>query len=63
VYQLGEAQLSAQLYDNQAAGNVTGNNLVTQQAFSGASGVPTVIQNSGNNVIIQNATVLNVQMQ
>lgn len=63
VFQLGEAQLSAQLSDNRASGNVTGSNLVTSQAFSGSSGIPTVIQNSGNNVIIQNATILNLQMQ
>lgn len=63
VFQLGEAQLSAQLNDNRATDNLTGTNIVTQQALSGASGIPTVIQNSGNNVIIQNATILNVQMQ
>lgn len=62
-YQIGKAQLTAQMQDNQALGNVTGRNIVTQQAFYGASGVPTVIQNSGNNVVIQNATILNVQMQ
>lgn len=62
-FQIGEAQLSAQLQGNQASNNVTGMNIVTQQAFYGASGIPTIVQNSGNNVIIQNATILNVQMQ
>lgn len=63
VFQISDAQLSAQLHDNQALDNLTGANIVTQQAFSGSSGIPTVIQNSGNNVIIQNATILNVQMR
>ena len=63
VFQLSEANLSAQMSDNQASNNVTGSNIVSSQAFSGASGIPTVIQNSGNNVIIQNATILNLQMQ
>lgn len=63
IFQLGEADLSARMSDNQASHNITGSNLVTSQAFSGSSGIPTVIQNSGNNVIIQNATVLNLQMQ
>ncbi|KEZ76154.1 hypothetical protein [Salinisphaera hydrothermalis] len=63
VFQLSEANLSAQLSDNQASNNITGSNVVGTQAFSGSSGIPTVIQNSGNNVIIQNATILNLQMQ
>lgn len=63
VFQLSEANLSAQLSDNQASRNITGSNVVSSQAFSGSSGIPTVIQNSGNNVIIQNATILNLQMQ
>lgn len=55
--------LDAQLHDNTAISNVTGSNFVTSEAFSGSSGFATVVQNSGNNVIIQNATVLNLQMK
>lgn len=55
--------LNAKLFDNSATGNVTGNNTVTGGAFAGASGLATVIQNSGNNVIIQNGTVLNLTLQ
>ncbi|NYT79860.1 hypothetical protein H0A71_23125 [Alcaligenaceae bacterium] len=55
--------LDAHLHDNEAYNNVTGNNQLTDQAFSGASGLPTVIQNSGNNVIIQNASIINVTIQ
>ncbi len=46
--------------DNQV---VTGSNLIDGNAFSGAAGVPMVIQNSGNNVLIQNATIVNVQFR
>ena len=63
VFQLSEANLSAQMSDNQASSNITGSNIVSSQAFSGSTGIPTVIQNSGNNVIIQNATILNLHMQ
>jgi len=42
---------------------LTGSNSVSDGAFSGASGVPMVIQNSGNGVLIQNATILNVMVQ
>ena len=52
-----------QLYDNQAANTVSGSNHVSDQAFSGLNGFSTVIQNSGNNVLIQNSTIVNVKMQ
>jgi hypothetical protein len=55
--------LKAKLYDNAAIDNVTGNNSINGNAFAGASGLPIVIQNSGNNVIIQSGTVLNLTMK
>ena len=55
--------LEGQLYNNQAMANVTGSNFVTGSSFAGASGLSTVIQNSGNNVLIQNATILNLRVQ
>lgn len=55
--------LKAKLYDNAAIDNVTGNNSINGNAFVGASGLPIVIQNSGNNVIIQSGTVLNLTMK
>ena len=48
--------------NNSATNVVTGSNAITS-SFAGASGVPMVIQNTGNNVLIQNATVINVQLQ
>lgn len=53
----------ARLNDNLANNTVSAGNQVTGGAFSGANGLPTVIQNSGNNVIIQNATIVNVKLQ
>jgi hypothetical protein len=41
----------------------TGFNDISSGSFSGATGIPMVIQNTGNNVLIQNATILNVQFQ
>lgn len=55
--------LDGQLYNNQAFDNVTGSNFVTDGAFAGNSGLSTVVQNSGNNVLIQNATILNLRVQ
>lgn len=60
--QISEMKLDSKLLDNQAIANITGSNFVTQSAFSGASGFSTVVQNSGNNVIIQNATILNLSL-
>lgn len=42
---------------------VNGANVISSGSFTGAMGLPTVIQNSGNAVLIQNATIVNVQFQ
>ena len=41
----------------------TGANFITDGAFSNAGGVPMVVQNTGNNVLIQNSTILNIQVK
>src|SRR5262245_30706046 len=51
--------LSGNLYDNRAIDNVTGNNYISDSAFSHSSGLPVAVQNSGNNVLIQNSFILN----
>ena len=48
--------------DNTAKGTYSGSNFVGDSAFSNAAGLPTVIQNSGNNVLIQNNTIVNLRM-
>ncbi|NYT61751.1 hypothetical protein H0A66_05360 [Alcaligenaceae bacterium] len=52
-----------QLYNNQAINTVSGSNQVADQAFSGLNGFSTVIQNSGNNVVIQSSAIINVKLQ
>jgi hypothetical protein len=50
--------------DHNSANNLTtGSNTVGGGAFSNANGFPMVIQNSGNNVLIQNSTILNLQVK
>lgn len=49
--------------ENQASNLTTGSNLITDGSFAGANGLSTVIQNSGNNVLIQNSTIVNLQVQ
>lgn len=58
-----ENALEGLVRDNQAYNLKTGSNLVSEGSFAGSSGLATVIQNSGNNVLIQNSTIVNVQVK
>ncbi|MCG5075649.1 hypothetical protein [Paraburkholderia tagetis] len=58
---VGQNFLNGTLSDNVANKVVTGSNTISDGSFSNSSGLPTVIQNTGANVLIQNATVLNVR--
>lgn len=49
--------------NNQASNLTTGNNWITEGSFAGATGFSTVVQNSGNNVLIQNPTIINLQVK
>lgn len=48
---------------NSAINVVTGANAISAASFANADGLPVAIQNSGANVLIQNATIINVQMR
>jgi hypothetical protein len=58
-----EMQLKGVVADTRASNLSTGNNIIADGAFSGTVGLPMVIQNSGNGVLIQNATIVNVQLK
>jgi hypothetical protein len=55
--------LEGSLSQDRATNTVSGGNVIQSGAFANASGLPTVIQNSGNNVLIQNSTIVNVQFK
>jgi len=61
--QSAQSTLSATVSDNAARNVVTGNNVIDNGAFANMSGLPMVIQNTGANVLIQNSTVINLQMR
>ncbi|MFV8604084.1 hypothetical protein ACNRDG_07150 [Ralstonia pseudosolanacearum] len=64
LYQtVNDARLSGTVTDNAAINVATGANIVRDGSFANASGIPTVIQNTGANVLIQNATIVNVQFR
>lgn len=56
-------ELDGSVQDNTAINNATGRNVITGGAFTNASGLSTTIQNSGNNVLIQNATILQLDVR
>ena len=58
-----DMKLAGTVANNSAVNVVSGSNTVTDGAFTNASGLPMVIQNSGANVLIQNATIINVQIK
>jgi len=60
--QLAQSDLQATFSENTASRVQTGDNLINGGAFANLSGVSVVIQNSGANVLIQNALTLNLQV-
>jgi hypothetical protein len=60
---VNDSQLRGVVADNRAVNVTTGNNIITDGAFSGMTGLPLLVQNTGNNVLIQSATIVNVQVK
>lgn len=58
---VGQNFLTGTVANDVATKVVTGSNTISDGSFASSSGLPTVIQNTGANVLIQNATVLNVR--
>lgn len=59
-FQVNDSEQNALLQNNTLNNAVTGNNSISENALSGAAGISTVIQNTGNQVIIQGTTMVNV---
>lgn len=57
------AALQGAVTGNQAVNVTTGGNTISGGAFAGAAGVPVVIQNSGNNVLVQSSVIVNLQLK
>ena len=58
-----DTKLNGDVANNSATNVNTGSNTIDAGSFANMSGIPVVIQNSGANVLIQNATVINLQFQ
>jgi len=57
---MSNSNLVAVLTENYSNSNITGYNIIDQGSFNDASGVFSIIQNTGNNVIIQDSTIITV---
>jgi len=57
---LNKMRVKGNLTDNVAIDNINGFNIIDNGSFTGSHGLISVIQNTGNNVLIQDATILNV---
>ena len=58
-----EMMLKGVVSDNRAINVATGSNSISEGALTNTAGLPMIIQNTGNNVLIQNATIVNVQLK
>ena len=60
---VNDMQLNGTTASNTAVNVNTGSNTIGTGAFSAMNGIPIVVQNTGANVLIQNALILNLKMQ
>jgi hypothetical protein len=60
--QLGQIHSRIDLANNHVVNSTTGKNFVAAGAFDNARGISTVIQNSGNNVAIQESMIVNITL-
>ena len=58
-----DMNVNGSVANNTATNVVTGNNTIDAGSFANMSGIPVVIQNTGANVLIQSATIINLQFQ
>lgn len=54
-------RITGEVTENTATQVVTGANNITEGSFANSSGITSVVQNTGANVLIQSATIVNVQ--
>ena len=55
--------LTGNVSGNTASDLTTGSNTFGGNSLSGSTGLPTIVQNTGNNVLIQTGVIVNVQLK
>jgi len=58
-----DMRLQGTVSDAVASDIASGGNTVAGGAFTNANGIPTIFQNTGSNVLIQNALIVNLQFK
>lgn len=58
-----DTTLNGAVSGNAASNVTTGWNVIQGGSFANMSGIPIVVQNTGANVLIQNATIINLQLK
>ena len=61
--QINHSDSDGVVVDNVAAYNDTGDNAIMGDAFVDSAGFISSVQNTGNNVLIQNSTIINVSVE
>ena len=56
-----DVRITGEVTDNTATHVITGANNIQDGSFANSSGIMSVVQNTGANVLIQSATIVNVQ--
>lgn len=62
LLQVNDNTQNSLLERNQLQSEMTGDNVIHPQALQGIEGIATIIQNTGNQVIIQGSTLLNLSL-
>lgn|SRR5574337_1943027 len=60
---VANSTLAGTTANNTAQDVATGTNAISAGSFANSAGIPVVVQNSGANVLIQNAVTVNLQMK
>jgi hypothetical protein len=60
---INDQELNGSVSGNSAVNTYSGDNIISGEAFGNASGFVNTIQNTGNNVLIQSATIVNVSIE
>lgn len=61
--QINDQETVGGVWGNTAIGNESGQNIISEGAFTDTAGFVSTIQNTGNNVLIQNSTIINVAVE
>ncbi len=59
---INDQEQDGNVSDNVAVGNTTGNNTISD-SYAYSSGFYSTVQNTGNNVLIQHSTIINVSIE